>query len=96
MKNPAVYIITNRKGGTLYIGVTSNLRKRVWEHKHGAVQGFSDKYNLHTLVYFEVCVSMKSAIIREKQLKNWKRSWKIVLIEESNKNREDLWDMIVG
>ena len=96
MKNPAVYIITNRRDGTLYIGVTSNLRKRVWEHRHGIVQGFSDRYNLHILVYFEVCISMESAIIREKQLKNWERAWKIDLIEANNRDWEDLWDLIVG
>ena len=85
-----MYIITNRTKGTLYIGVTSNLSKRIWQHKHKIVDGFSKKYSLDRLVYYEVHESIIAAIIREKQLKNWHRSWKLQLIELSNPQWTDL------
>ena len=83
-KQPAVYIIASKRHGTLYIGVTSDLVKRVWEHKNDLVEGFTKKYGVHDLVYFEVHGDMESAITREKQLKKWHRGWKIELIEKNN------------
>jgi putative endonuclease len=92
---PAIYIITNKKYGTLYIGVTSNLVKRVYEHKNKLVDGFSKKYNLSKLVYYELFENMESAIIREKRLKKWNREWKLELIDNFNPNWEDLYYKIV-
>jgi putative endonuclease len=74
---PCVYILTSQRNGTLYIGVTSDLIKRVWEHQSDVVEGFTKQYQVHTLVWYEVHESMESAIIREKQLKEWKRQWKV-------------------
>ena len=91
MKQPAVYILANTSRGTLYIGVTSNLTSRVWQHKQGLVEGFSRKYAVHHLVYFEFHQEMYTAITREKQLKRWKRLWKIRLIEEMNPEWLDLY-----
>ncbi len=89
-KTCAVYIMTNYKNTTLYIGVTSNLQRRVWEHKNKVVKGFTEKYNINKLVYYEITDSIESAIIREKQLKNWHRDWKINLIKEINPEFKDL------
>ena len=89
MKDYYVYIITNNKK-TLYIGVTNNLQRRIYEHKNKLIDGFSKKYNLNKLVYFESCSEIKDAIKREKQLKNWHRKWKINLIESINPNWDDL------
>jgi len=89
-KTYAVYIMTNYSETSLYIGVTSNLPKRVWEHKNKAVEGFTEKYNVDKLVYFETTDSIESAIKREKQLKNWHREWKINLIKEMNPEFKDL------
>lgn len=86
-----MYIITNKKNGILYIGVTSRLRQRIWEHKQKLVSGFSNKYNLFILIYFEVHESMYDAITREKQLKKWKRQWKLNLIGEFNPEWRDLY-----
>lgn len=94
-KIPCVYILTNKRNGTLYIGVTSNLKKRIYEHKNNDVEGFTKKYSLHTLVYYEVCPSMKSAIQREKQLKSGSRKKKIQCIEEKNPQWKDLYSGIV-
>ena len=93
-KHPTVYILTNKPWGTLYIGVTSDLVKRVWQHKNKILPGFTHRYNLHKLVYFEVLDDMYTAISREKQLKNWKREWKIQLIESHNPQWRDLWNEI--
>jgi len=93
-KHPAIYILSNTKRGALYIGVTSNLLKRVWQHKNHQVDGFSHRYQLTRLVYFEISDDMHSAISREKQLKWWRRQWKIDLIEEGNPEWADLWDVI--
>jgi len=93
-KQPAVYIIASKRHGTLYIGVTSDLVKRVWEHKNDLVEGFTKKYGVHDLVYFEVHGDMESAITREKQLKKWHRGWKIELIEKNNPTWRDLWSEI--
>jgi putative endonuclease len=94
-RNPAVYILASKHNGTLYIGVTRDLVKRVWEHKHDVVEGFTRKYGIHTLVYFEQHNEMAEAIRREKQLKKWNRAWKIELIEKINPHWRDLWPEIV-
>ncbi len=89
-KDSYVYILTNYEETTFYVGVTSNLEKRVYEHKNKIIEGFSSKYNLNKLVYFEQSSSIVSAIAREKQLKNWRRDWKINLIKELNPDFADL------
>lgn len=94
-KQPAVYILASKPNGTLYIGVTSDLIKRVCEHQHDAVEGFTKKYKVHTLVYFEQYEDMLQAIQREKQLKKWNRSWKIELIQRDNPTWRDLWPDIL-
>ena len=86
----AVYILSNYTNSTLYIGVTSNLAKRIWEHKNHVISGFTDKYNVNKLVYYEITESIETAIKREKQLKNWHRDWKINLIKQKNPNFDDL------
>ena len=91
-----VYILASRRNGTLYSGMSSNLVKRAWEHKNNMVEGFSDRYNVKNLVYFEVHDSAESAIIREKQIKKWRRKWKLRLIEEQNPEWEDLYSTIGG
>ncbi len=91
---PCVYILASKRNGTLYIGVTSALAQRIWEHKHDLVEGFTKKYGIHRLVWFEPHPAMESAIIREKRLKGWRRAWKIRLIEESNPDWLDLTDQI--
>jgi putative endonuclease len=91
MKQPAVYILTSKRNGTLYTGVTSNLHKRIWEHQQGIVEGFTKRYRIHQLVYFELHEDMLAAITREKQIKKWNRAWKLKIIEQQNPNWEDLW-----
>lgn len=95
MKIFYVYILTSKKRGTLYIGVTSNLVKRVYEHRESVVKGFTKKYHVIHLVYFESCDDPNTAIAREKQLKNWRREWKIQLIERDNPDWNDLYDEIM-
>jgi len=95
MKKPAIYILTNKRNGTLYTGVTSNLVNRVWQHKSNSVDGFSKKYNTHLLVYFEQFDDMYNAISREKQIKKWKRAWKVRLIEDKNPQWLDLYSELV-
>ena len=90
-----VYIITSSKNGTLYVGVTNDLRRRVHEHKHQMVKGFTQKYCIHHLVYFERHENPESAITREKQIKKWKRLWKIRLINEKNPEWKDLYEDIL-
>ncbi len=92
MKQPAVYILASKRNGTLYTGVTGNLPRRVYEHKNNLVEGFTSKYQVHHLVYFEQCEDMTSAITREKQLKKWNRKWKLRLIEERNPEWKDLYE----
>jgi len=92
MKQPAVYILASKRNGTLYIGVTSNLPKRVHEHREGQVPGFTTQHAVHMLVYFETHDDMAAAIQREKQLKAWKRAWKIRLIEKANPQWTDLYE----
>ena len=86
-----VYITASKKNGTLYIGVTSNLKKRIYEHKEGLVDSFTKKYKIDKLVYFETTTDVNSAILREKQMKKWKREWKIKLIEKENPCWIDLY-----
>ncbi|MCF8052826.1 MAG: GIY-YIG nuclease family protein [Desulfobacterales bacterium] len=94
-KQPAVYILASKRNGTLYIGVTSNLVKRVWEHKNDNVEGFTEKYNVHRLVWYELHESMESALVRKKRLKGWKRQWKLELIENNNPDWRDLYAEIL-
>ena len=94
-KQPSVYILASKRNGTLYIGVTSDLVKRIWEHKNNMVEGFTKRYDVHRLVWYELHDSMNSAIIREKRLKNWKRKWKLELIEKGNPKWLDLYYKIV-
>ena len=96
MRQPAVYIVTNKPRGTLYIGMTGNLVTRVWQHRTHALPGFSDRYNLTRLVWFEMHCEPREAIRREKALKRWNRDWKIVLIERANPVWCDLWPGISG
>ncbi len=95
MKQPCVYILASRRNGTLYVGVTSNLIQRIWQHKNNLAEGFTKKYGVHTLVWFEPHETMESAIGREKVIKGWQRAWKIALIEEKNSQWCDLYGNIV-
>lgn len=88
---PCVYLLASRRNGTLYVGVTSNLPKRIYEHKSGAVDGFTRRYHVHQLVWFEPHTTMESAIAREKAIKQWKRKWKLELIEQQNPYWRDLY-----
>ncbi len=90
-KQPCVYILASKKNGTLYIGVTSNLIKRIWEHKNNLAEGFTRKYHIHRLVWYEIHQDMMAAITRERQLKKWRRAWKITLIEKNNPEWLDLY-----
>lgn len=92
MKQPCVYILASRRNGTLYVGVTSNLPARVWQHRNDVVDGFSKKYGVHTLVWYEPHETMESAILREKQLKAGSRARKLALIEAANPQWRDLAD----
>ena len=94
--NSYIYILTNEYNSVLYIGVTSDLMKRVWEHKNKVVKGFSKTYGLNKLVYYEVIDSIELAIAREKQLKRWHRDWKLNLITESNPEFKDLYESVLG
>ena len=94
-KQPAVYILSNKRNGTLYTGVTSDLIKRIWQHRNDLVDGFSKTYSTHLLVYYEMHGDMISAITREKQIKAWKREWKINVIEEFNPYWRDLYPEII-
>mgnify|MGYP001589850683 CR=1 FL=1 len=96
MKSYFVYILTSHRNGSLYIGVTSNLIKRVYEHKNNLVKGFTERYQIHRLVYYEQTSEVESAIKREKQLKAWKRRWKLELIENFNPDWQDLYSSIIG
>ncbi len=91
VRQPCVYLLANKRNGTLYTGVTSNVLKRVWEHKNNVAEGFTRKYGVHTLVWYEVHETMESAILQEKTIKNWKRAWKIKVIEEMNPQWRDLY-----
>ena len=95
MKQYYTYILASRKNGTLYVCVTSDLLKRIYEHKQNLIDGFTKKYNVHSLVYYEVHNDMREAITREKQIKKWNRRWKMRLIEEMNSEWRDLYYEIV-
>ena len=94
MRKPCVYILASRRNGTLYIGVTSNLLERVWQHKNDLVEGFTKRYGVHILVWYEAHDTMQGAIARERALKEWKRVWKLRLIEDANSKWEDLYDTL--
>lgn len=93
-KNSYVYILANKRNGTIYVGVTNNLERRVYEHKNDAFEGFTKKYAVHTLVYFEHHTDITAAIWREKCIKRWNRKWKIELIEKENPEWKDLYHEI--
>ena len=93
---PAVYLLASQRNGTLYIGVTSNLIQRIWQHREGLAEGFTKKYRVKTLVWYEQHATMESAIAWEKALKKWNRAWKLKLIEETNPQWRDLWPEING
>lgn len=92
MKTPCVYILASGVKGTLYIGVTSDLVQRAWQHKSGIGGGFTERYDIHSLVWYEVHETMETAIAREKAIKKWRRDWKVSMIEESNPSWSDLYD----
>jgi putative endonuclease len=96
MMAPAVYLLASQRNGTLYIGVTSNLIQRIWQHREGLAEGFTKKYGVKTLVWYEQHATMESAIAREKALKKWNRAWKLKLIEQTNPQWRDLWPEING
>jgi len=96
MENSYVYILARDRNGTLYVGVTSDIIKRVYQHKSDFVSGFSRKYEVHMLVYYEIFGDIREAILREKQLKWWKRQWKIELIERDNPEWIDLYEGLLG
>ena len=90
-KRPCVYILASQRNGTLYVGVTSDLARRAWEHRSDTVAGFTQKYGVHTLVYVEFHDTMPDAILREKRIKQWRRAWKLALIERANPHWRDLY-----
>ncbi|HAQ36793.1 MAG: hypothetical protein CMF74_01885 [Maricaulis sp.] len=92
MKQPCVYILASQRNGTLYVGVTSNLLGRSWQHRNRQGARFTSRYNFHRLVWFEPHETMENAITREKQIKKWNRAWKLRLIEEKNSDWRDLYD----
>ena len=96
MKQPAVYILASQRNGTVYVSVTSDVVQRVWQHKNDLAGGFSQAYSVHMLVYFEQHADMLAAITREKQIKKWRRAWKVALIEEINPGWHDLWHEVLG
>jgi putative endonuclease len=95
MKQPSMYILASKRNGTLYVGVTSDLIRRVWQHKSDLVGGFTKRYGVHNLVWYESCDDMTVAIAREKAIKEWQRAWKIRLIQEANPEWKDLYDELV-
>lgn len=94
MKMPCVYMLASKRNGTLYVGVTSDLVRRVWQHRSELAEGFTKRYGVHRLVWYEVHETMESAILREMALKRWNRAWKIRLIQETNPAWKDLYDAI--
>ena len=95
MKQPCVYILANERRGTLYTGVTSNLLRRIWQHKNDSAESFTKRYGVHTLVWYESHETMESAIAREKSIKRWRRAWKLELIEKGNPTWRDLYEDIL-
>jgi putative endonuclease len=96
MRRPCVYILASKRNGTLYVGVTNDVVRRVWEHKSDAVHGFTKRYHVHLLVYAEFHETMPDAIVREKQIKKWRREWKLELIEGANPEWSDLYEDMIG
>ena len=94
MKSYYVYMLASKKNGTLYVGVTNNLIRRVYEHKNNIIKGFTSKYDVKILVWFESTPNIESAIQREKQIKRWHRKWKVELIEKENPNWNDLFESL--
>jgi len=94
LKTPCVYILASKRNGTLYIGVTSDLIKRVWQHRNKLIEGFTKRYGVHILVWYEIHETLESAITREKNIKKWNREWKLNLIERSNPLWQDLFDRL--
>ena len=94
-RQPCVYMLASRRNGTLYIGVTSNLAERTWQHRNDMVEGFTKRHQVHNLVWYELCETMELAILREKAIKRWKREWKIREIEKTNTYWRDLFPDIV-
>ena len=92
MKEPCVYMLASRRNGTLYVGATSDLVQRVWQHKNGVFGGFTKRYKVHLLVWYELHETMENAFSREKALKEWRRKWKLDLIERGNPEWDDLYD----
>ena len=95
LKTYYVYILASGRNGTLYVGVTNDLARRVYEHRNDFIKGFTQRYGVHILVHFEQCQSADSAIQREKRLKSWRRKWKIELIEETNPEWKDLYESVI-
>ena len=91
-----VYMLASQRNGTLYVGMTNDLIRRVWEHRNNAVEGFTKRYRVHTLVWFEATEDVSAAILREKQIKKWSRRWKLELIEKENPRWLDLYDSIAA
>ena len=94
MRMPCVYMLASKRNGTLYVGVTSDLVQRVWQHRSELAEGFTKRYGVHRLVWYEVHETMESAILREMALKKWNRKWKIRLIQETNPTWKDLYEEI--
>lgn len=92
---PCVYLLASKRHGTLYVGVTSDLIQRVWQHKNDVVAGFTNQYDVHDLVWYEVHENMQSAIAREKAIKAWRRAWKIEMIEKENPAWRDLYNELI-
>jgi putative endonuclease len=96
VKQPCVYVLASKRNGTLYVGVTGDVVRRVWEHRTGKIDGFTKEYNVHRLVYAEFHQTMDGAILREKRVQKWRRAWKLALIEPDNPMWRDLYDEYVG
>ena len=95
-RQPCVYILASDRNGTLYVGVTSNLVGRTWQHREHVLGGFTERYDVVRLVWYEVHDTMESAILREKRIKKWRRAWKVQLIDQGNPSWRDLWPDIIG
>ncbi len=96
MKKYYIYILASKRNGTLYIGITNNIARGIYEHRNNLFEGFTKKYGVHRLVYVEVYHDVRDALKREKQLKKWNRAWKIALIEKENPEWADLYEMLIG
>ena len=95
MKLPCVYLLASQRNGTLYVGVTSDLVQRIWQHKNDLAEGLTKRYGVHMLVWYEDCGTMEAAISREKAIKEWKRAWKIRLIENRNPEWKDIYNELL-